>query len=245
MKSSVNDSVDWDQQSLGKRDRKRAINRRELIQAGRKLFSKMGLYDSRIEDITRSAGIAKGTIYLYFRDKEDLIQAVVSQGFDSLRRLIEGRIVGARNRREAAEIIVREHIEFFEQNPDLLRVFHQVRGMLKFNRPKRRSLRGVLRAHLDRLAQWLQTADSRDRLRPSSGRALACFLFGGVSGVCSVLVAAYPSVSERPDATGLAESLAAASTGLASRGTKRARGGRARPRRRTAKASLPSREGVP
>ena len=44
----------------GRREHRKRVTRRELLVAGRKLFGDEGLYESRIEDLTRHAGIAKG-----------------------------------------------------------------------------------------------------------------------------------------------------------------------------------------
>ncbi|HUK63923.1 MAG TPA: helix-turn-helix domain-containing protein, partial [Dongiaceae bacterium] len=47
----------------GRREHRKHATRRELLIAGRRLFAERGLYDSRIEDLSRQAGIAKGTLY--------------------------------------------------------------------------------------------------------------------------------------------------------------------------------------
>ena len=84
---------------MGVRARKRISTRRELVLAGRRLFSQEGIYESRIEDITKHAGIAKGTLYLHFRSKEDLVSMHL---FEELLRDEEG------------------HIDFLETQLDLL-----------------------------------------------------------------------------------------------------------------------------
>ena len=55
-----------------------------MIRSARRLFAERGLTESRIEDLTQVAGIAKGTLYTYFADKDALIVAVME---DSLARL--------------------------------------------------------------------------------------------------------------------------------------------------------------
>jgi AcrR family transcriptional regulator len=48
-----------------------------IIEAAQILFSRYGLKKTSIEDIAKSAGLGKGTVYLYFRSKEDIFDAVV------------------------------------------------------------------------------------------------------------------------------------------------------------------------
>lgn len=176
---------------VGRREQKRSSTRRELLLAGRKLFSEEGLYDSRIEDIAEHAGIAKGTLYLYFRSKEDLVKAVVSDGFEKLRDHVDARMKGQRSLKGAASAVFSAHLGFFEESPDLLRIFHQVRGVLKFDKLRWRPLRTQLRLHLEFLAQRLAQGEARSWTL-ARRRELAVFLFGCASGTSSVLVSTYP-----------------------------------------------------
>lgn len=48
-----------------------------MIQAAYELFSEKGVYKTSIDDIAKSAGVAKGTFYLYFADKTEIWEAVV------------------------------------------------------------------------------------------------------------------------------------------------------------------------
>jgi AcrR family transcriptional regulator len=174
----------------GLRERKRLSTRRELVQAGRALFSREGIYDSRIEDITKHAGIAKGTLYLHFRSKEDLVLAVVTSGFEQLRSHVDERLRGSATLRDVAAAIFSAHVEFFERNADLMRIFHQVRGVLKFDRPRWRPLRTQLRLHVEFLAERLARGEARS-WSLARRRELAVFLFGCASGTSSVLVSTY------------------------------------------------------
>jgi len=175
----------------GFRERQRSTTRRELVLAGRQLFSKEGIYESRIEDITRHAGIAKGTLYLHFRSKEDLVFAVVSAGFAELRAYVADRVAAGRSLKDAASAIFQAHVGFFEENQDMMRIFHQARGVLKFERPRWRPLRTQLRLHIEFLAQLLAQGEARS-WTAARRRELAVFLFGCASGGASVLVSTYP-----------------------------------------------------
>ncbi len=61
----------------GKRDERGALRRDAILMAALAEFSDRGFAATRLEDVARRAGIAKGTIYLYFRDKETLFQELV------------------------------------------------------------------------------------------------------------------------------------------------------------------------
>jgi AcrR family transcriptional regulator len=59
------------------RAEKSAARREAVLAAALDEFSARGFAATRIDDVARRAGVAKGTIYLYFRDKEELFQELV------------------------------------------------------------------------------------------------------------------------------------------------------------------------
>ena len=62
------------------RDRSRIETRRRVIEAGTELFARQGFARTRAADISREAGVAVGTLYLHFTDKEDLLREILLQG---------------------------------------------------------------------------------------------------------------------------------------------------------------------
>ena len=59
------------------REAKQAERREAILTAALAEFSAQGFTATRLDDVARRAGIAKGTIYLYFRDKESLFQELI------------------------------------------------------------------------------------------------------------------------------------------------------------------------
>jgi len=171
-----------------RRERRKQITRAELIRAGRKLFSERGLYEVRIEDLAEQADVAKGTVYLYFQGKADLIHAVIAEGFAFLGERVRSETDDAPSPASYVERALDAHVTFFGEHPDLMRIFHQARGILTFGRAEWRLLRAPIERHLSSLAGGL--ARSRGAKRVSArDRDLAIAVFGCVSGVSSIVVA--------------------------------------------------------
>lgn len=63
---------------MGKIDIKKEHKRRDLLNAAFELFTSKGFHDTSIADIVTKAGIAKGTFYLYFKDKTDIRNRLIS-----------------------------------------------------------------------------------------------------------------------------------------------------------------------
>jgi hypothetical protein len=95
-------------------------------------------------------------------------------------------------------------------------VFHQVRGMLKFDRAEWRPLRVTLDAYLEWLARALARAPRVRGMRASNQRELASMLFGAISGVTSVRAASGWPPARSAAADSLVESLVAMATACVS-----------------------------
>ena len=70
---------------LQKRDRERRI-----LAAARRLFDRNGYAKTSMEEVAERAGLAVGTLYNYFRSKDDLLLAIMRREADRLLRLAEG-----------------------------------------------------------------------------------------------------------------------------------------------------------
>ncbi|SRR5579871_561708 len=64
---------------LPRRARRKDARPGELIEAALDVFAERGFAGARLEDIAQRAGVTKGTVYLYFRSKEELFEAAVRQ----------------------------------------------------------------------------------------------------------------------------------------------------------------------
>lgn len=60
-----------------------------ILESAEKVFLEKGFYPAKIEEIAKNAGIAKGTIYLYFKDKESIYVSLIEKKVKELIRLIE------------------------------------------------------------------------------------------------------------------------------------------------------------
>lgn len=106
----------------GARERSRLATRARLLAGGRALFAEHGLHRVTSHDIARAAGVASGTFYLHFPDKQALFREIV---YEAIRQLRE-RLETAFESDEDIKVAVRAHAEalvaFAEANADLVRI---------------------------------------------------------------------------------------------------------------------------
>ncbi|HRF98628.1 MAG TPA: helix-turn-helix domain-containing protein, partial [Aggregatilineales bacterium] len=56
----------------------------QILEAARQIFAEKGLSDARMEDIASACGLSKGTVYLYYKNKDDLIEGLLQSLFSQL-----------------------------------------------------------------------------------------------------------------------------------------------------------------
>ena len=98
-----------------------------LMQAAETMFLQKGFAGTSIDDIVRTAGVAKGTFYLYFQDKAEIWDAVVVQ--ISLRVLAQAKLAmessGLADTVERILFVADEIIEYFRCHTEVLRMIRR------------------------------------------------------------------------------------------------------------------------
>jgi AcrR family transcriptional regulator len=101
------------------RRRRKAARPSELVAAALDLFVERGFTATRLEDVAARAGVAKGTLYVYFDSKESLFKAVVEEAI--VPELVAAELVMANHRGSAAEVL-RELTFFWWQHSGATRL---------------------------------------------------------------------------------------------------------------------------
>ena len=65
--------------TISKIEDKKELKKESLLASAYSLFIRKGINDTSISDITENAGVAKGTFYLYFKDKWDIHERVITE----------------------------------------------------------------------------------------------------------------------------------------------------------------------
>lgn len=69
---------------MGKAEDNKRLKRNSLLVNSYKLFTTKGIHDTSISDIASSAGVAKGTFYFYFKDKQDIVDHLIARKSEAL-----------------------------------------------------------------------------------------------------------------------------------------------------------------
>lgn len=104
----------------GRREQNKAENRAALLKAARLVFAEMGFGAAGVRDIVRRTDLASGTFYNYFKDKDEIFEAVVAEMSSELLK----RHRAGRARAHTAEEFFRAHcsvyLRFATEDPEIL-----------------------------------------------------------------------------------------------------------------------------
>jgi AcrR family transcriptional regulator len=162
-----------------RRQRRKDARPSEIVEAAMEIFAERGFGAARLEDVARRAGVAKGTVFVYFSTKEDLFravaQSVLTLHLDRLQPVATGldkpmaELVPLLLRQVAAVIgsgrlpaMMRLMIAESRQFPDLARVWHDE----------------VVAKVLELVTATIERAQARGEVRPGNARLFAFSIVG-------------------------------------------------------------------
>jgi TetR/AcrR family transcriptional regulator, fatty acid metabolism regulator protein len=160
-------------------DTLRAGKRDAILRAAIDVFAERGYFNAQVADVARAAGVAAGTVYLYFRSKDDLLVSIFEK---TMREAIEdGRAIVAplRDPIDRLAAIARVHLERMGRDRSLAVVFQvelrqSTKFMERFSSTLLREYLGVIRAII---VDGQKTGVFRKELNPTLAAKL---FFGGL-----------------------------------------------------------------
>ena len=95
----------------------------EILEATRKVISSYGFEGITLEKVAEEAGISKGTIYLYFENKEELMISSIEYGLDKLIEELENCIYGEIDILNKIRKIISTKLKYIESHRDFVKAF--------------------------------------------------------------------------------------------------------------------------
>ncbi|MGH9825670.1 MAG: TetR/AcrR family transcriptional regulator, partial [Blastocatellia bacterium] len=120
------------EKSANKSDK--SANKYDLILRGAiKVFARNGFFNSKVADVAKEAGVADGTVYLYFKSKDDILVSIFNEKMEEGLTRGRERLATIADPVEKIKGIVKAHLERFASDRDLAVVFQvEFRSSSKF-----------------------------------------------------------------------------------------------------------------
>lgn len=177
-----------------------AENRRAcILKAARCVFARQGYSATVVDDIAGQAGIAKGTLYLYFRSKEEIFLAALVEDARTMDHLTRERMQSAASWREKLAAYIGVRMEYLESHSDFLRIYlAEIRSRLVCGMKMQSELHQVMRESEGQLAQMFAAAIARNEIRPVDANLAALTVVDITRGLMERRLLGWSSMTPAP-----------------------------------------------
>jgi len=106
-----------------RKEREKGLRKEAIIDAAEKVFLKKGLQATTMDDIAEVAELSKGTLYLYYKSKEDLYLTVAMRGEDIMLEMFQKAVSTGEPTLKLIANLGEAYYEFFKRHRDYFRMF--------------------------------------------------------------------------------------------------------------------------
>jgi AcrR family transcriptional regulator len=138
------------------------FRRAEIVDAARTVFARKGFAQGIMDEIAKEAGVAKGTLYLYFRSKTEIYKAVLDHDMRALKKSALERLDAEKGLRGKIRAFAFVRLERAEANKEFFRIMDSESGALSYTRSQ---YRDWLREPVLRLASAIGKAAEQGKIR--------------------------------------------------------------------------------
>ena len=114
-------------------DRSQSDKYQKIIQAATHVFASKGFYNAKVADVAREADVADVTIYLYFKNKDDLLISIFEESMDTFINTVKDRLKNLKDPVEKFKLFIEHHLQLVQENQDTAQVLQiELRQSSKF-----------------------------------------------------------------------------------------------------------------
>lgn len=154
--------------------------------AAMKVIARKGMSAATMQEIAEEAGVAKGTIYLYFRDRDELVEKTFETAITQLIEKIESVTRPEAALEENIRAAMSAKLAFFRENREFFRLYMTLRlpeGSAQQQRRHKRNCEPQYRAGIARFSAILSAAMDRREIRRVDPYRLALFIVEGSNAI--------------------------------------------------------------
>jgi AcrR family transcriptional regulator len=192
---------DEDMEKVDRKIREHLTHRKEILLAAEKLFAAKGFFPTTMSEIAQKAEFGTGTLYKYFKSKEDLYFTLIDEKTAEINGPVKAELAKRMPAIERIEKILRIQFEFFERNRDFFRIYISERGRFEWTVKDDlgKGIHEKMVAYIHLLAQVMKQGIKEGAFKPKDPLDLAHALVGIINSfVFEWLIASrrYPLLSK-------------------------------------------------
>ena len=110
---------------LGRKERERQAHRREILEAAERVFVRKGYHGATVEEIAQEAEFAVGTLYNFFKSKEEMYAEVIRKIAEDFQDVFERQVLTRDRPEEAIGALIELRLKYFDDHRGFFRVFFE------------------------------------------------------------------------------------------------------------------------
>ena len=168
---------------VGRKEREYLVHREEILSAAEKVFAAKGFFLTTMSDIAREAEFGTGTLYKYFRSKEELYFTLIDEKVEEINRLVKDELSQRTSAVERIKKALALQFEFFERNRDFFRIYISERNRFEWTVKDElgKGLHEKMVTYINVLAEVMRQGIDREEFRLMNPMDLAHALVGIVN----------------------------------------------------------------
>lgn len=126
-----------------------------ILRGATQVFARSGYFNAKVSEVAKAAGVADGTVYLYFKNKDDLLVSIFNTAMQAFNARAKKELAAIEDARQQLRHFAKLHFEAFESDRELAVVFqvefrHSTKFMEQFSETMLADYLQMLREILER-----------------------------------------------------------------------------------------------
>lgn len=175
--------------SAGKRiavtEEDKEAQKQRIIRAAIRVFGRYGYHKSTVSQVARQADMGRGTLYWYYKSKEDIFRSIVQQFMSEATEKINRQLQTNISFESKIKGFIRDWLELATREEDIARIMYSVFSQ-SHGKFAQEMLKSVKKMYLD-IIEILKNCFAREirkgQMRPADTRRLARLLIGLLDGI--------------------------------------------------------------
>lgn len=154
-----------------------------ILNSAGHVFAEYGFHKATISQIASQAGVADGTLYLYFKNKDDILLQYLNFKSDSVFSRMRAAVEKGKNAEEKLRCLIRCHLSEFQNDKNMAVIF---RSEVRHFRDIETQIKDISKMYLELLSEIIEQGQIEGTMRQDLFAALAKrYILGGVENVIS------------------------------------------------------------
>ena len=145
----------------------------QIMNAAEEVFTQKGFSDARMDDIAEETGLSKGTLYLYYKSKDDLIIAILDRIFQREFKAFENLDLTSMSAIDAIWVFIETTTKDIKIMMRLLPITYEFMGLAFRNKFVQKTFKAYLNYYMDLLVPVIQHGIDSGEFRPADAKEVA------------------------------------------------------------------------